>query len=265
MSDLDLELDLDYHSFVKELKKHINIDLSQYKETQMKRRLTVLKNKRGYHSFRDYLKDIVKEPNLMDEFLDRMTINVSEFWRNSNRWSLLEKKYIPSLLNGNEQLKCWSAGCSTGEEAYTLSMILANQTSASKYKIVASDLDERVLEKADKGKYDERSLRELPQKYHKYINKEQSYYKVLDLLKENIKFEKKNLLSDPFGSQFDLIICRNVMIYFTNPAKDLLYQKFSDALKPGGILFVGSTEQIFSPKDYQLETEDMFFYRKMKS
>ncbi|MFS1512348.1 CheR family methyltransferase [Chengkuizengella sp. SCS-71B] len=258
-----LDLDSDYRSFIRKLKQHINVDLSQYKETQMKRRLTMLKNKRGYENFQEYLKDILIHPELKDEFLDRMTINVSEFWRNPNRWSLLEKKYIPELLTQKEQLVCWSAGCSTGEEAYTLSMILAEQTQSSRYKIIASDLDAGVLKKAKEGKYDERSLRELPDKYFKYIKKEQSLYKISSQLQENIFFEKKNLLSDPFEKRFDLIICRNVLIYFTNEAKHLLYQKFSDALKPGGILFVGSTEQIFSPKDYQLETEDMFFYRKI--
>ena len=90
-------------------------------------------------------------------------------------------------------------------------------------------------------------------------------YRVSEEIRKSIRFQQHNLLDDPFGGPFDLIICRNVMIYFTEEAKEVLYRKFASALKPGGILFVGSTEQIFSPGDYGLESADTFFYRRIST
>jgi chemotaxis protein methyltransferase CheR len=160
-------------------------------------------------------------------------------------------------------LKAWSAACSTGEEPYTLSMILAEQRALQDAHVLASDIDENALEKARQGVYTDRSIREVPPVYlKKYFHTENEFYFVSDELKKSIRFKRQNLLLDTFDSGFDLIVCRNVIIYFTDEAKDLLFHKFARALKPGGILFVGSTEQIFNPQVYDLEAADTFFYRK---
>ena len=100
------------------------IDLSLYKEGQMKRRLTSLYEKRGYKSFQEYYQAIKNSHEVLIEFLDRMTINVSEFYRNYKRWEVLETKILPSLLSSTRKLKIWSAACSTGEEPYTIAMVL---------------------------------------------------------------------------------------------------------------------------------------------
>jgi chemotaxis protein methyltransferase CheR len=129
---------------------------------------------------------------------------------------------------------------------------------------MATDLDENVLEKAKQAVYMDRSIRDVPQAYvNKYFTQEQQLYKITDNLKKAIQFKKQNLLTDTFDNDYDLIICRNVMIYFTEEAKHLLYHKFAKALRTGGILFVGSTEQIFTPAQYGLESADTFFYRKV--
>jgi chemotaxis protein methyltransferase CheR len=129
--------------------------------------------------------------------------------------------------------------------------------------LLATDIDDGALGKAQKGVYSDRSVREVPQNYlKKYYKQENLTYLLSDELKKGIRFQKQNLLTDTFDTQFDLIICRNVMIYFTEEAKHLLYHKFAKALKPGGILFVGSTEQIFSPGQYDLGPAETFFYRK---
>ena len=112
---------------LKRVKEHTSIDLALYKEAQMKRRLTTLRMKRGYNTFVAFFDAMMKDKELFYEFLDRMTINVSEFWRNPNRWELVEQKFIPEMLKRNRRLKIWSAACSTGEEPYTLAMILAEQ------------------------------------------------------------------------------------------------------------------------------------------
>ncbi|WP_166239374.1 CheR family methyltransferase [Paenibacillus turpanensis] len=256
--------DKDFLLFIQKVNQHLNIDLAQYKEAQMKRRLTTLRQRRGHDTFASFFDAMIKDKEVLHEFLDRMTINVSEFWRNPNRWEIVEKKIVPELLRTGRKVKLWSAACSTGEEPYTIAMIAAEQKGFPQVQITATDLDTGALEKAKRGVYIDRSLKDVPPLYvNKYFSKQGELFAVSDELKKNIKFEKGNLLTDAFDTNIDLIVCRNVMIYFTEEAKHKLYFKFSRALRTGGILFVGSTEQIFSPGQYGLEPMDTFFYRKV--
>lgn len=254
----------DYQKFITQINKKTGIDLSLYKEAQMKRRLTSLYEKKGFSTFEAFFQELNRNQELLKEFLDRMTINVSEFYRNYKRWEVLETKIFPKILKSNKRPKIWSAACSTGEEPYTVAMMLAGFIPLSDIHILATDIDEAALTKAKLGMYEEKSLNEVPEKIkNKFFKKKDQHYDVIDELKKTVTFKKHNLLAEPFGGPFDLIICRNVLIYFTEEAKAELYRKFSSALKKDGIFFVGSTEQIFNPNLYQLETEDTFFYRKM--
>jgi chemotaxis protein methyltransferase CheR len=256
-------VDKDYEQFITKVKQKTGIDLSLYKEAQMKRRLISLYEKRGFSSFSDFYNGLSKDNDLYYELLDRITINVSEFYRNYKRWQVLEEKILPSLLEKNNQLKIWSAACSTGEEPYTIAMILSKLLDLSRVKIIATDIDENVIARAKLGIYPERSLNEVPNDMKKkYFKQEGTNYKVSDQIMNAVQFKKQNLLADPFESQFDLIVCRNVLIYFTEEAKETLYKKFSGALKKQGIFFVGSTEQIFNAERYQLTSVDTFFYQK---
>ncbi|UVI32394.1 CheR family methyltransferase [Paenibacillus spongiae] len=256
--------DVDFGQFIRNIKAKTDIDLSQYKEAQMKRRLTTLRMKYGFTSFAAYWDAMQRDSKLFNEFLDRMTINVSEFWRNPNRWETLERKFLPDMIKRSGRLKIWSAACSTGEEPYTLAMIAARLGILDTTTILATDLDNLVLEKARQAQYHERSVRDVPAAYlgQYLIRKNPDLYEVDARLKKIITFKQQNLLKDTFDTQFDLIVCRNVMIYFTEEAKQMLYHKFAKALKPGGLLFVGSTEQIFSPSQYELESVETFFYRR---
>ena len=253
----------DYEQFIEGIKRKTGIDLALYKEAQMKRRLTSLYEKKGFRNFVEFLEALLKDRDLMNEFLDRMTINVSEFYRNGKRWEVLQQKIFPKLLEKNKKLKIWSAACSTGEEPYSLAMVLSHHVPLSQIHILATDLDENVIQKAKHGVYPETSLAEVPKDVQaKYFEKEGNFYRVKDEIKRTVTFKKHNLLKDPYESGFDLIVCRNVMIYFTEEAKDQIYHHFSNSLKKDGILFVGSTEQIFNPSRYHFEVEDTFFYRK---
>ena len=255
--------DADFALFIQQVKQKTNIDLSLYKETQMKRRLTTLRAKHGFGTFAAYWEALQRDERLMGEFLDRMTINVSEFWRNANRWEALEERFIPAMIREGRILRIWSAACSTGEEPYTIAMILDRLGALARADILATDLDANVIEKAKIGLYPERSLKEVPAAYRRaYFTEADGGWRVSDKLIRAVRFKRHNLLHDPFGSEFDLIICRNVMIYFTEEAKHELYHKFAKALRPGGLLFVGSTEQIFSPSQYGLESTETFFYRR---
>lgn len=260
-------MERDYRQFSEKLKVLTGIDLSLYKEAQMKRRLTSLYEKKGYRNFNDYYQLIATDQDALHELLDRMTINVSEFYRNYKRWEVLQSKILPEMIKRNNgTIKVWSAACSTGEEPYTLAMILSQQLSPSKFSILATDIDDNVIARAKLGVYHERSLNEVPLDVkRKFFSRETEYYRVNESIKKSVTFKKHNLLADSFDSNFDLIVCRNVLIYFTEDAKGMLYKKFGQTLKKDGVLFVGSTEQIFSSTKYGLEPEDTFFYKKCHS
>ncbi|WP_257000852.1 CheR family methyltransferase [Terribacillus saccharophilus] len=256
----------DYDYFVQQIKTNTGIDLSQYKEAQMLRRLTTLREKRGFKDFKAYSHAINGDAALLDEFLDRMTINVSEFYRNYQRWEVLERRILPDLLKKKKPLKIWSAACSTGEEPYTLAILLDRYAKGTSYTIHATDLDQRVLETAMIGKYNERALKEMPAAIKSaYFNQDGSVFQIKDELKQHIQFKQHNLLADAYDTNYDLIICRNVLIYFTEEAKADIYHKFSNSLAHNSYLFVGSTEQIFNPNVYGLGAVDTFFYQKQKT
>ena len=253
----------EYEQFMKDIYKKTGINLSLYKEAQMKRRLTSLYEKKGYSNFKEFFIAVDKDSRLLNEFLDRMTINVTEFYRNEKRWAVLKDKIFPRLLSQNKKLKIWSAACSTGEEPYTIAMVLSHFLPLGEISIKATDIDENAIAKAKLGVYPGRSLNEVPSSIkQKYFTENGDFYNVSSQIKNAVSFKKHNLLSDTYEGYHDLIVCRNVMIYFTEEAKEEIYTNFSSALRPGGVLFVGSTEQIFNPAKYGLETEDTFFYRK---
>lgn len=254
----------DYAAFIGNVKKKTGIDLSLYKEAQMKRRLTSLYEKKGFRNFNEFYKEIHSSGEMLEEFLDRMTINVSEFYRNAQRWDVLEKVIFPQLLVANKRLKIWSAACSTGEEPYSLAMVLSSHVPLRNISIFATDLDSGAIERAKVGLYPERSLKEVPPGIvSKYFVNDGTYYQVKEEVKNTVSFKQHNLLDDRYDSGYDLIVCRNVMIYFTEEGKDQIYSNFAKSLKPGGILFVGSTEQIFNPSKYGLESIETFFYKKI--
>lgn len=256
----------DYQAFVQAIYKQTGIDLNLYKEVQMKRRLSSLRDKRGFKTFMDYHAALKQDEVMLHEFLDKMTINVSEFFRNKGRWDVLDKKILPMLIKPGQTFKIWSAACSSGDEPYTLAMLLSQHIDLSKVEILATDLDEKILARAKEGIYTDRALKEVPEALKKrYFTYENNVYRIDPMLKKAITFKKHNLLEDPYPKNFDLIVCRNVMIYFTEEAKHAIYQKFSHSLRDQGIFFVGSTEQIFSPERYQFKVVDTFFYQKVQT
>lgn len=253
----------EYNDFVEKINRKLKIDLSFYKETQMKRRITSLRNKRGFETYSTYFDALSKDDTLLNEFKDRITINVTEFYRNPARWDVLRDKVFPELIKSTNSLTIWSAACSTGDEPYSLAIMLTEHFPRVNAKILATDLDIKVLEKARLGIYSAGDLKDLPSfKKEKYFTFKDGLYYINDSLKKMITFKQHNLLLDAYPQNVDLIVCRNVLIYFTEDAKDLIYTNFSTALKSKGILFVGSTEQIFNQNKYELSLYDTFFYQK---
>lgn len=255
-----------YEDFKKEFLSLSKIDLSSYKESQMKRRIDNFIDKNNCHGYVDFFQKLKSERDVYDRFITYLTINVSEFYRNPEQWNTLETIVIPHLINRfGKRLRVWSAACSTGDEPYTLAMVFGDFIPLSQLEIIATDLDKEVLSKAKKGWYNEKSVRGLPPKYReKFFQKDETgLYKVSDSLKSCITFKEHNLLKDPYPSDVDLIVCRNVLIYFTDEAKDGIYKGFVNSLKKDGVLFVGSTEQIIGARNYNLEAFKSFFYKKL--
>ena len=256
----------DYEQFTKDIYKLTGIDLSLYKERQMKRRIEALIKRHRLPGFKEFVEAIKNDHDLYEDFLSYLTINVSEFYRNPDQWKILDQDVVPKLLaqNGNRPLKIWSAACSTGDEPYSLVMLLSKHMPLNKITIEATDIDKQIIEKAKAGLYNDKSIVNLPDEFkRKYFEKlGDKSYKISNDIKQRVNFKQHNLLKDNYGNGFDLIVCRNVMIYFTEEAKDDIYRKFYQALKPGGVLFVGSTEQMMRADTIGFKSYHSFFYLK---
>jgi len=254
-----------YEAFKQSIYHLTKIDLNSYKERQMKRRIDALITKRGMNSYPEYVNRLKTDPVAYEEFLNYITINVSEFYRNPEQWSHLENEVFPYLWERfGRELKVWSAACSTGDEPYSIAMLLSRYMPLSRIKIIATDIDKGVLQKAQLGLYNEKSLKALPLEFIKqYFTKINDYtYQISDSIKSCVNFKQHDLLKDPYPSNCDLIVCRNVLIYFTDDAKDRIYRKFHASLKKDGILFVGSTEQIIQAQQIGFQNFRSFFYKK---
>jgi len=154
-----------YEAFKEAIYQLTKIDLNSYKERQMKRRIDALILKHGITSYKNYVEVLKSEKAYYDEFINYITINVSEFYRNPDQWAVLEHEVLPHLFKSfGKQLKIWSAACSTGDEPYSLVMLLAKFLPLDKIKILATDIDRLVIEKAKIGIYHYKSLRELPER-----------------------------------------------------------------------------------------------------
>ena len=255
----------DYEDFKKVVLPLTGIDLNAYKERQMKRRIDTLIERNKYDGYDSYTAVLRSNKEVLDEFVNYLTINVSEFYRNSALWQTLEDVVLPELINKfGQNLKIWSAACSTGDEPYSLAMVLAKKIPLSKIHIIATDIDSQVLEKAKIGIYSPNSLKGLPDEYkNKYFEAMgDKAYKISDNIKNCVEFKKHNLLKDSYPSACHLIVCRNVMIYFTEDAKSQIYKQFYNSLVKDGCLFVGNTEQIINHRDMGFSFNKLFFYNK---
>lgn len=254
---------MDYKGFKTEIFKLTDINLSLYKEKQMKRRIDSLIRRNGYEEYSDYVDVLKKNRDLYNEFINYLTINVSEFYRNPDQWEILKKDVFPRLLKTTDKPKIWSAACSTGDEPYTLVMTLNEYIPLKDIRIIATDIDNEALEKAQIGSYSEKSIANLPKAYiDKYFIKDKNTYIIKDEVRKQVEFKHHNLLKDEYPKSCDLIVCRNVLIYFTEEAKDYIYRNFNKSLKKDGILFVGSTEQIIWSSRYNFSSYRTFFYQK---
>jgi chemotaxis protein methyltransferase CheR len=260
---------LSFDEFIDKATEILNINLNGYKIKRVQRRTESLMRRYNLSTYDDCLKLLTTDPDFKEAYINHFTINTSEFFRNPENFKYLRKEIIPLLFQTRNKVNFWSAPCSNGSEPFTLAIILTELGyREDQYHILASDLDSNILSIARKGIFGDNSLQNIPpellKKYFVKVSHEPVTYQLSHNIINQVTFEKKDLIKEPFTSNWDMILCRNFFIYLTAEIKDILTHKFTKALKTDGYFFLGNTEFIFTPETYGLKKVYSSFYRKTK-
>ncbi|MDD3803590.1 MAG: protein-glutamate O-methyltransferase CheR [bacterium] len=240
--------DIDYQMLIEYIRRNISIDGNLYKERPFKRRLNVRIRHNGLTGYREYLDFLKTNKEEMQKLKDTLTINVTRFFRNRETFDFIEQVVLRNLIKNNQKIRILSAGCSTGEEPYSLSMIMKNYLRAyeQQFEIVGIDVDTPSIEKARIGIYSEFSFMELKtEEIERNFRKNGVYYILSDDIKKNVEFvimdikESEQLLQ---LGKFDLIVCRNILIYFSKDFQEKIIADFHRMLKNDGYLVLGKVE-----------------------
>ena len=256
----DIELtDKDFLNFRKLVQEKCGIHLHEGKKELVRARLGKRLRQTKFKTFRQYYNFLVEEDTgeELTQMLNAISTNLTSFFREANHFRFLENEILPLYFNNSHprQLNIWSAGCSSGEEAYSLAICLQENLESDspwRAKILATDISTKVLSKAVSGVYYESRIESIPQHVvRKYFQKGQGrwkgYFRLKPLIRSMVDFKRFNLMSSfYFDERFDIIFCRNVMIYFDKKAQEKLVNKFYERLNPGGHLFIGHSESLLS-------------------
>ncbi|MFK4785172.1 CheR family methyltransferase [Fusobacterium sp. MFO224] len=258
----------DFDEIQKKIISFYGIDLSRKYEL-VKNRLTTFAIDEGYNDLHKFIKAIKKNPFLYKELVNRLTTNYTYFFREKEHFKILKEKIIPEIMNKNPnnlRLKIWSAGCSKGNEAYSIAITLEEMLGLKlNYSIYGTDISTKVLNFANKGIYTREDLKKIEEdKIMKYFNKiRENQFQVIDRLVKKVYFSELNLMLpfNPFFNNFNIIFCRNVMIYFPLDVKIKLINKFYNVLQPGGYLIIGKSEILPKTKN-NFKLVQQSIYRK---
>ena len=230
------------------------IYITDTKKYLIENRLSRILQEKKLGSFEEYLKIIKVAANgaELSRLYDAVTTNETYFFREPDQFNTLINEVLPKVLSrkkGSKTIRIWSAACSTGEEAYTISMFLMEKhLSTQQFEIHASDISDAVLHSANKAIYNSYSIRNIPEPFlKKYFTNSGQSYTLNSTVKNSVKFTNVNLLNDAKLKSFrnmDIIFCRNVLIYFDTKAKQKVVSNLYDNLNPGGFLFIGSSESL---------------------
>jgi chemotaxis methyl-accepting protein methylase len=225
-----------------------------YKDTCLRRRISVRMRVKSATSFAQYAGILDTDPVEYDKLVDALTINVSKFFRNPEAFACIASKVLPELWNAPSPLvRIWSAGCATGEEAYSLAVLCREHALANhdlprldKFRIIGSDIDRESVSIAGKGRYGAPAFADTsPAVREKYFPLENGLHTVSPEIRNLVSFERRDLLdgSGP-GGRLHMIACRNVIIYFTRETQERLFERFHNLLLPGGFLVLGKVETL---------------------
>lgn len=235
-------------------------DARQYRAPTLKRRLERRLLATKSKSFKEYLALLKKDPSESHKFLDDLSINVSDFFRDRRIFIMLKEKILPNLLkeisaNNGKGIRIWSIGCAKGQEPYSLAIILKdtmeNEKKELKISIHATDINKALLKHASKGLYQKKEIKNVPKKYlDKYFAKmNKNEFQTKENIRKLIKFRQHNIISEDILGKFHLILCRNLFIFFTPELQKKTFNKIHSSLKKDGILVLGTAE---TPKDGNL-------------
>ena len=252
-----------YGRMAREVHLLLGIDLNRYRPAQVWRRVNGFAAARGMPDADELMIRIRNDAALRQTFLDMLTINVSEFFRNPEVWQALAEQYLQPMLGSQDTVKIWSAGCSLGFEPFTIAMLTREIAPLAGVKILATDVDETSLSKARKGTFTEAQMTGVsPARRRRFFRLTDGKWQVQPEIQAPITFRRQDLVTDPCEGPFNIVVCRNVVIYFTEQAKADLYGRFRDCLRPGGILFLGATEAIPSARAFGLVPAGLSFYKR---
>ena len=261
----DAASDSALRAFVEKMTRARGFGLDAYKETCLRRRLAVRMRARGARTYDEYAGLLKTDAEEYEKFLDALTINVTKFYRNRETWDAIAECYLPKVWKMRRgRVRCWSAGCASGEEPYTVAILLLEHTrklnvaAPTSPRIDATDLDVASIERASTGEYPPKAFDELPAALElRYFESDGTARRISDQVRSLVRFSQHDVIKeDPPNPPYDLILCRNVVIYFDRQTQEQLYLRLADALTPGGYLVLGKVETLLGEARSRFVTED---------
>ncbi|MEO6210953.1 MAG: protein-glutamate O-methyltransferase CheR [Gemmatimonadaceae bacterium] len=252
MTDVPREDD-GYLALTGKITRERGFGCASYKEKCVRRRIAVRMRARGVHSFEDYGHVLDRDAREYELLLDALTINVTKFFRNPETFAAVARELVPALYARVElQLRLWSAGCASGEEAYSLAILMHRYATAEgrrfeRVEVLGTDVDRASLAAAERAVYLEPTLSDTPAELRQLYFSMQPPYCIPADVRARVHFRRLDLLLEPFPEPQHLICCRNVIIYFDRATQEALFEKFAAALLPGGFLVLGRVETLFGP------------------
>lgn len=226
---------------------------ASYKEKCVRRRIAVRMRARGVHTFEEYSAVLDRDEREYELLLDALTINVTKFFRNPETFAAIDREIVPVLFARAEpQLRIWSAGCASGEEAYSLAILMHRHAIASarrfeRVEVLGTDVDRASLDAAEHAMYLEPTLSDTPPDIRQLYFSMQAPRRIHADVRARVQFRRHDLLREPFPEPQHLICCRNVIIYFDRATQETLFERFADVILPGGFLVLGRVETLFGP------------------
>jgi chemotaxis protein methyltransferase CheR len=227
---------------------------ASYKDKCLRRRIAVRMRAKGTFTPHEYAGILDADPREYERLIRSLTVNVTKFFRNWETYAAIQQKVVPALWeNGEDEMRIWSAGCSSGEEPYSIAILMhrhaagaVNPNRLAQTTIVGSDIDSDCLGEASRAVYAESALGDTPAELrNEYFPEFAGLRTVPQEVRSLVRFECADLLTEPPPlSDLHLIVCRNVIIYFEREAQDMLFQAFHRALAPGGFLVLGKVESL---------------------
>lgn len=255
---------LDFDYFYTWVESNLNIQLDAYKEKQLRRRIQTIMRQSGAQTLEEYSTLIESSASIKKQFLDYITINVTEFFRNKDLFDNFEHLLTTDLSKKFDAISIWSAACSIGAEPYSLAMIVDRHDLPLKRNILATDIDDTILAKARTGVFKDSELKNVSIiDKAQYFKEEDRTFSLDERIKTKVDFKKHDLIIDTYPKDLHVIVCRNVTIYFKNEIKEEIYRRMSQSLVKGGLLFTGATETIYQPEQYGLRKVASFIYEKI--